>query len=167
MISRRQLLLHAGCGCLALPLLEWRRATAAPATTNPEHIDVMGVLPSGAVKLEGYLERYIELSIRYWAKGIVPYKALANFFKDGRPTVMEGGSRKELFATGEMWGKAVRSAALFYRYTGDPELKEILTHTVSDLLRMRRANGTLSCSPISRQPDGPEGDLWEIGRAHV
>lgn len=123
--------------------------------------DRLGVLPPHAVQLEGYLERYIRLSIAKWSKGVVPYEALAAFFHTGRPTVTRDGREVELFATGEMWGKAVRSTALFYRYTGDPELKAILKKTVADLLSTRRANGTISCAPIERQSDGPMGDLWE------
>jgi uncharacterized protein len=60
-----------------------------------------------------------------------------------------------------MWGKAVRSGCMFYRYTRDAELKHILQKTVADLLTTRRANGSYSCSEVSKQPDGPGGDLWE------
>ena len=68
---------------------------------------------------------------------------------------------RKQFAQGEMWGKAVRSGSMFYRYTQDPELKGILRKTVADLLTTRRANGSISCSEVAKQPDGPGGDLWE------
>jgi len=162
-ISGRQLLVKTGCSCLALPLFEFRFDDLAHATEarNGAIVDQLAVLPPRSIKLEGYLERYIELSINHWSKGEVPYKALAGFFRTGRPRVLVEGRSVELFATGEMWGKAVRSAALFYRYTGDSELKEILKSTVADLLSTRRTNGTISCSPVTQQPDGPGGDLWE------
>ena len=50
---------------------------------------------------------------------------------------------------------------MFYRYTADPELKEILSQTVKDLLSTVRPNGSISCVPPEKQPDGPGGDLWE------
>jgi DUF1680 family protein len=50
---------------------------------------------------------------------------------------------------------------MFYRYTQDPELRDILRKTVADLLTTRRSNGSISCSDVTRQPDGPGGDLWE------
>jgi DUF1680 family protein len=121
----------------------------------------MTVLEPGSVKLDGYLGRYIERSITAWTKGLVPYRALAQFFRTGRPRAEFQEEMVELFATGEMWGKAVRSASLFYRYSHDPELRKILKATVADLLSMRRENGTISCVPVSKQPDGPGGDLWE------
>jgi uncharacterized protein len=153
--------LKAGCTCLTLPLLGSFGSKITWGSTLPSYADAMNVLLPRSVRFDGYLERYIALSIQNWSKRAVPYKALANFFKDGRPKIADEGHTVELFATGEMWGKAVRSAALFYRYTGDPELKALLASTIGDLLSMRRSNGTLSCSPESKQPDGPGGDLWE------
>jgi hypothetical protein len=122
--------------------------------------DAMDVLPGGAVRFSGFFDRYIELSRERWIEGALPYAALADFFAAGRP--LEGeGQQVEMFAAGEMWGKAVRSACLFYRYKPDLRLRDVLTSTVYDLLSKRRANGALSCSPVDRQPDGPMGDLWE------
>ena len=40
-------------------------------------------------------------------------------------------------------------------------LKEILSQTVKDLLSTVRPNGSISCVPPEKQPDGPGGDLWE------
>lgn len=108
-------------------------------------------LPPHAVQLKGYLDDYIENSIVHWNKGVVPYASLVQMFRTGRT----------VFAQGEMWGKAVRSGCMLYRYTQDPELKRILQKTVTDLLTTRRANGSISCSEVSKQPDGPGGDLWE------
>jgi len=108
-------------------------------------------LPSGSIHLNGYLEDYIQNSINHWNKGVIPYAALVEKFRTGR----------SFFAQGEMWGKAVRSGSMFYRYTQDPELKKILKATVVDLLTTRRENGSISCSEVSKQPDSPGGDLWE------
>jgi uncharacterized protein len=162
-LTRREVIKSAGCSCLALPLLGLLppQTVGAATTTAQLPMDMMRVLPAGSIHLAGYLEHYINQSLQHWSKGVVPYRALASFFRSGRPTVEVEGRAVELFATGEMWGKAVRSAALFYRYTGDQELKQILQGTVKDLLSMRRSNGTISCSPVARQPDGPGGDLWE------
>ena len=114
-------------------------------------LDELVVLPPGCVRFDGFFEQDIQNSIAHWNKGVVPYADLVQFFRTGRPR----------FATGEMWGKAVRSGCMFYRYTCDPELKEILRKTVDDLLTTRRANGSISCSDICDQPDGDGGDLWE------
>jgi len=108
-------------------------------------------LPSGSIHLNGYLEDYIQNSINHWNKGVIPYAALVEKFRTGR----------SFFAQGEMWGKAVRSGSMFYRYTQDPKLKKILKATVVDLLTTRRENGSISCSEVSKQPDSPGGDLWE------
>lgn len=165
-VSRRDLLKTTGCGCATLTLFDiFSGYAVAAAAGGVKPRTGMQVLPAGAVKLEGYLERYIQLSIDGWSKGVVPYAALADFYRSGRPKVTYEGRKFELFATGEMWGKAVRSAAMFYRYTGDPEIKALLRRTVADLLGMRRENGTLSCSPVAKQPDGPMGEMWE--RAHL
>jgi len=106
-------------------------------------------LPAGAVKLEGFFEEYIQNSIRHWNMGDLPYDRFVGFFRNGRPQ----------FALGEMWGKAVRSGCMFYRYTGDPQLKKIMVETVNDLLSTQRDNGSISCVEIDKQPD--ESDLWE------
>jgi DUF1680 family protein len=113
--------------------------------------DVLTPLPAHSIQFEGGLEDCIQTSLVHWNKGVVPYGEFVQMFRSGR----------KHFAQGEMWGKAVRSGSMFYRYTQDPELKEILRKTVADLLTTRRANGSYSCSEIASQPDGPGGDLWE------
>jgi len=113
--------------------------------------DIYTPLSASSIKLNGYLENDIQNSIAHWNKGVVPYAALVEKFRTGR----------SFFAQGEMWGKAVRSGCMFYRYTQDPELKNILDATVADLLSTQKANGSISCSDIDKQPDGPGGDLWE------
>ena len=113
--------------------------------------DVIYPLAPNSIHLEDYFEKDIQNSISNWNKGVLPYPALVEKFRSGR----------SFFAQGEMWGKAVRSACMFYRYTQDPELKKILDATVSDILSTQRENGSISCSPVDQQPDGPGGDLWE------
>ncbi len=113
--------------------------------------DVFVFLPANSIRFDGFFENDIQNSITHWNKGVLPYKSLVEKFRSGR----------SFFAQGEMWGKAVRSGCLFYRYTQDPELKKILDSTVEDLLTTQRENGSISCSAIQDQPDGPGGDLWE------
>jgi DUF1680 family protein len=113
--------------------------------------DRQTALPPGAVRLTGYLEKDIQNSIVHWNKGVVPYARFVDFFRKGAPQ----------FALGEMWGKAVRSGCMFYRYTHDPELKRILDETVQDMLTAQRPNGSISCTPEDKQPGGENGDLWE------
>ncbi|MBE0652524.1 MAG: glycoside hydrolase family 127 protein, partial [Bacteroidales bacterium] len=113
--------------------------------------DVIYPLAPNSIHLDDYFEKDIQNSISNWNKGVLPYPALVEKFRSGR----------SFFAQGEMWGKAVRSACMFYRYTQDPELKKILDATVSDILSTQRENGSISCSPVDQQPDGPGGDLWE------
>ncbi len=113
--------------------------------------DKLAPLPAGSIQLTGYLEKEIQNSITHWNKGNLPYSKFVEFFRSGRPQ----------FALGEMWGKAVRSGCMFYRYTKDPELKQILRKTVDDLLSTERENGSISCMPVNLQPDSGGGDLWE------
>ncbi len=113
--------------------------------------DIFYPLSPNSIHFKGFLENDIQNSINHWNKGVVPYAVLVEKFRIGR----------SFFAQGEMWGKAVRSGCMFYRYTQDQELKKMLDTTVNDLLSTQRANGSISCSEIDKQPDGPGGDLWE------
>ncbi len=101
--------------------------------------DVFTPLPAHSIQFEGGLEDRLQTSLTHWNKGIVPYAEFVQMFRTGR----------KQFAQGEMWGKAARSGSMFYRYTQDPELKEILRKTVADLLTTRRANGGYSCSEMA------------------
>jgi DUF1680 family protein len=159
-LSRRHVLL--GLGALALPpgtpLGAPLRAANGGAPT-----DRVRSLPPRAVELRGVLGGRLDRTRRAWVEGAVPYDAFAEFFRTGRPVVHDAFTDGELFATGEMWGKAVRTAALVYRYDGGPALAGRLARTVADVLASRRTNGTISASPVERQPDGPMGELWERG----
>jgi len=111
--------------------------------------NIIEPLPPKAVQLSGYLDHHIDNSIENWNKGVIPYDQLVDFFRNGRPQ----------FALGEMWGKSVRSACMFYRYTHDQELKQIIDQTVKDILTTQRENGSISCVEIDKQPE--ESELWE------
>jgi len=113
-------------------------ASCGPKKEHMKVQDEFMPLEAGAVHIDGFLDDYICNSITHWNKGVVPYASFVDFFRHGRPK----------FALGEMWGKAVRSGCMFYRYTQDPELKEILKATVADLLTAQRENGSISCSEI-------------------
>ena len=104
-----------------------------------------------SIQLNGFLDDDIQNSLNNWNKGVIPYESLVDIFREGRTQ----------FAVGEMWGKAVRSASMFYRYTGDPELKTTLEETVIDLLSTQHPNGSISCTPMDKQPESATGDLWE------
>jgi len=132
-------------GTIGLPAVSF---SCLPANAVEDRITP---LPAGAVQLQGALEAHIQNSIKHWNKGVVPYAGFVQMFRTGRGN----------FAQGEMWGKAVRSGCMFYRYTQDPELKLVLKATVADLLTTRRDNGSISCSEVADQPDSAGGDLWE------
>lgn len=129
--------------CVAIP---------SAAVERMRITDELRPLPAGAVRLSGYLEEYIQKSIANWNKGKLPYHEFVDFFRT---------HAAPQFALGEMWGKAVRSGCMFYRYTHDAELKSILDKTVADLLTTQNANGSISCTPVDRQPGSENGDLWE------
>lgn len=114
--------------------------------------DRFAPLPAGAVRLTNFLENDIRNSIEHWNKGELPYREFVEFFRS---------QAAPQFALGEMWGKAVRSGCMFYRYTQGPELKSILKATVEDLLSVQNPNGSISCTPEEQQPGGENGDLWE------
>ncbi len=127
-------------------------ATTSAAVERMRINDEIRPLPAGAIQMSGYLEEYIQKSINNWNKGKLPYHEFVNFFRT---------HAAPQFALGEMWGKAVRSGCMFYRYTHDAELKSILDKTVADLLTTQDANGSISCTPADKQPGSENGDLWE------
>ena len=127
-------------------------ATTSAAVERMRINDEIRPLPTGAIQMSGYLEEYIQKSINNWNKGKLPYHEFVNFFRT---------HAAPQFALGEMWGKAVRSGCMFYRYTHDAELKSILDKTVADLLTTQDANGSISCTPADKQPGSENGDLWE------
>lgn len=58
---------------------------------------------------------------------------------------------------GEFWGKMMRGACFTYSYTKNPELYQILTQTVADMLKSQEEDGR-----ISTYPKNEEFDAWDI-----
>lgn len=137
--------------CL-LPLAGLMLSCGGDSATSVQTTDKEIPLPPNSIQLTGHLEGYIQNSIANWNKGRLPYDEFVNFFRT---------HAAPQFALGEMWGKAVRSGSMFYRYTKDPELKTILDNTVQDLLSTQNENGSISCTPVDQQPGSENGDLWE------
>lgn len=113
--------------------------------------NVMEPLPSGAVTLTDYFENDIRKSVENWAKGVMPYDSVVEFFRTGR----------KQFALGEMVGKAIRTNALMYRYTRDEELRDLTKDVVYSLIGTMKPNGSISCTEVENQPGGTDGDIWE------
>lgn len=125
--------------------------------------DAMEPLPSGNVQLVGYFDNDIHKSLDNWCKGVMPYESVIEFFRTGAPQ----------FALGEMIGKALRTNGMMYRYTRDPELKEITKNAVYSLISTMKPNGSISTVPVDKQPGGYyesaaqctyaplDGDMWE------
>ena len=138
--------------CCLLPLAGLMLSCGGDSATSVQTTDKEIPLPPNSIQLTGHLEGYIQNSIANWNKGRLPYDEFVNFFRT---------HAAPQFALGEMWGKAVRSGSMFYRYTKDPELKTILDNTVQDLLSTQNENGSISCTPVDQQPGSENGDLWE------
>lgn len=113
--------------------------------------DVLEPLPGGKAKMEGYFEDDILNSQNNWAKGVMPYENVIEFFRSGR----------KQFALGEMIGKSLRTNSLLWRYTRDKELKDITKEAVYSLLSTAKSNGSISCTPVDQQPGDKDGDIWE------
>lgn len=127
-------------------------ATISSAAPKYSVDEKLAPLPAGSITLTDYLQDDILNSLEHWNKSDdLPYKAFVEFFRTGRAK----------FALGEMWGKAVRSGSLLYRYTHDEELKAIMKETMEDMLTTQRSNGSFCCVPPEKQPDNKGGDFWE------
>ena len=113
--------------------------------------DVLVPLPGGNVQMDGYLDDAIMLSQENWAKGVMPYDAVLEFFKSGRSK----------FALGEMPGKSIRTNSLLWRYTRDSQLRQLTKDYVYSLIATAKENGSISCTPVDQQPGDGDGDIWE------
>ena len=113
--------------------------------------DVLEPLPGGNIQMDGYLDDAIMLSQENWAKGVMPYDAVLEFFKSGRSK----------FALGEMPGKSIRTNSLLWRYTRDSQLKQLTKDYVYSLIATAKENGSISCTPVDQQPGDVDGDIWE------
>ncbi|MCR5463609.1 MAG: glycoside hydrolase family 127 protein [Bacteroidales bacterium] len=113
--------------------------------------DVLVPLLGGNVQMDGYLDDAIMLSQENWAKGVMPYDAVLEFFKSGRSK----------FALGEMPGKSIRTNSLLWRYTRDSQLRQLTKDYVYSLIATAKENGSISCTPVDQQPGDGDGDIWE------
>ena len=59
---------------------------------------------------------------------------------------------------GEYWGKMMRGGALIYGYTQDPELYDVLTETVRDMLTVSEADGRVST--YKKDKEFTYWDVW-------
>ena len=59
---------------------------------------------------------------------------------------------------GEYWGKMMRGGALVYTYTQDPELYDVLTESIRDMLTVAEADGRVST--YIREEEFDAWDLW-------
>lgn len=64
---------------------------------------------------------------------------------------------------GEYWGKMMRGASLTYAYTKNPELYDVLTATVEDMMSCQEEDGRLSS--YARNHEFHQWDMW--GRKYV
>lgn len=64
---------------------------------------------------------------------------------------------------GEYWGKMMRGACFVYAYSQNPQLYEVLTETILDILTVQEENGRISSYGIYHEFDG--WDIW--GRKYV
>ena len=113
--------------------------------------DVFEPLPGGKVKMEGCFDDAILNVQENWAKGVMPYESVLEFFRSGRTK----------FALGEMPGKSIRTNSLLWRYTRDRDLKELTRQVVYSLIATEKENGSISCTPVGDQPGDGDGDIWE------
>ena len=88
-------------------------------------------LPAGSVRLHGI----IDTKIRLVADGVlktIDMHALADYFRLTR----------DMFATGEFWGKIMRASCLIASYTGDEQLLHIIDTAVPAPMRFSHRERT-------------------------
>jgi hypothetical protein len=59
---------------------------------------------------------------------------------------------------GEYWGKMMRGASLVYAYTKNPELYDVLSDAIEDMINAASVDGRISTYPRNAEFDG--WDLW-------
>ena len=104
----------------------------------------------GNIKYNGFLEKTIQfiekeqlLRVDLWKRFVQQFKEDADY---------EGGWR------GEYWGKMMRGACFVYGYSKNPELYQVLTDTVKDMLTAQDEHGRISSYGIDHEFDA--WDLW-------
>lgn len=90
-----------------------------------------------------YIEEFQLLRTDLWKRFVQQFKEDADY---------EAGWR------GEYWGKMMRGACFVYAYSQNPQLYEVLTETILDILSAQEENGRISSYGIHHEFDG--WDIW-------
>lgn len=90
-----------------------------------------------------FIEEFQLLRVDLWKRFVQQFKEDADF---------EGGWR------GEYWGKMMRGACFVYRYSQNPELYQILTETIKDMLSAQNEDGRISSYDVNHEFEA--WDLW-------
>ena len=107
------------------------------------------------IDLKGYISQLIEYIEQDHFCDETVWKKFAGQFR-----TQTDGSWKW---SGEYWGKAMRGAAMLYRYTQNEKLYHVLQNSVLDLLSTQEDNGRISSYDIEKEFRG--WDMW--GRKYV
>lgn len=89
-----------------------------------------------------YIEEFQLLRTDLWCRFVQQFKEDADY---------DGGWR------GEYWGKMMRGACFVYSYSQNPQLYDVLTETVLDMLSAQEENGRISSYGIDH-----EFEAWDI-----
>ncbi len=89
-----------------------------------------------------YIEEFQLLRTDLWCRFVQQFKEDADY---------EGGWR------GEYWGKMMRGACFVYSYSQNPQLYDVLTETILDMLSAQGDNGRISSYGIDH-----EFEAWDI-----
>ncbi|NLF93646.1 MAG: hypothetical protein GX564_07130 [Oligosphaeraceae bacterium] len=116
--------------------------------------DVFTLLPPGSVTLKGVLGQSIDRSIAGRLTK-VSYEHLVEPFRSR--------SENDGLWRCEFWGKIVRSAIRSWHARPNPELRDLITATVRDLLSTQTPDGCISTYP--REAQTSRWDVW--GRKYV
>ena len=90
-----------------------------------------------------FIEREQLLRTDLWKRFVQQFKEDADY---------EGGWR------GEYWGKMMRGASFVYSYSRNPQLYQVLTETISDMLSAQHENGRISSYGIDHELEA--WDIW-------
>ncbi len=130
--------------------------TAAASGTEKAAVKVQDTLiplAPGAIRIQGHLGDEIDLCIqkRIMAQDVAH---LVQPFRDRK-------DKREWRS--EFWGKWITSAIAAYRYSADPQLKEIIDRAVRELIATQTPDGY-----IGTYPDGGHRMNWDIwGRKYT
>lgn len=117
-------------------------------------VDVLRPLPSGAMKLGGFLGEKLALCLANRLRKIRWKHLTEPFFSR---TEEDGRWRCEF------WGKIIRGAIYTYRATRDATLRKALDDTVDELIQAADKTGCISSYPVDKQTQ--DWDIW--GRKYV